>query len=160
MDSFEKYYTHSLKYLSLRQRSEKEIVEYLKKKKAPEDIVQKIVSKLKEHRFLNDALFAKLWVESRNRTKPRSEWLLSRELEQKGVAKSVIKKLFENTRSKDNDLSFAKQALERRITKYKGLPRNEIYQKLGGFLARRGFDWETCKRAIDDLLKEGYNTRE
>lgn len=156
MDLFEKYYTLSLRYLQMRQRSEKEIVDYLKKKKAPEDISARIIAKLHVHRFLDDALFAKMWVESRNRSKPRSKWLLSRELQQKGIDKNIIELLLE-AKGEDNDLTLAKEAIGKRIKKYRELPRTEIYQKVGGFLARRGFSWETSKRAIDDLLKEGYN---
>lgn len=159
MDLFEKYYTFSIKYLSLRPRSEKEIVDYLKKKKSPEDILLRIIAKLKEHKFIDDTLFAKMWIDSRNRAKPRSKWLLTRELREKGISHEIIESIFLYSEAK-SDLSLAKEAIEKRIVKYRELPRQEIYQKVGGFLARRGFNWETSKRAIDDLLKEGYNSDE
>ena len=143
----------------MRQRSEKEIIDYLKKKKVPEDLSVRIIAKLHEHRFLDDTLFAKMWVESRNRSKPRSKWLLSRELGQKGIARNIIEQLLDG-KGKDNDLALAKDAVGKRIMKYKDLPRTEIYQKVGGFLARRGFNWETSKRAIDELLKDRYNNNE
>lgn len=159
MDHFEKYYTLALRYLQIRPRSEKEIVDYLRKKKITEAIILRVIAKLKEQKFLNDELFAKMWIESRNRSKPRSMWLLSRELQQKGVAKIIIDQVLE-TQGEQTDLALAKEAIERRIGKYKTLPRQEIYQKVGGFLARRGFNWETSKHAIDEVLKEGYNTEE
>lgn len=160
MDLFEKYFTLSLKYISLRPRSEKEIVDYLKKKKTPEDVSTKIIARLKEHKFLDDELFAKMWVDGRTRAKPRSKWLLTRELKEKGVSSEIIESVLLSTVDVTSDLSLAKDAIRKRIVKYKDLTRQEIYQKVGGFLARRGFNWETSKRAIDELLKEGYNTRE
>lgn len=160
MDLFEKYYTLSLKYLSFRQRSEKEIVNYLKKKKTSEEVIVRIIAKLREHKFLDDALFAKLWIDSRNRAKPRSKWLLTRELREKGVSQEIIETLLLTAGVVKSDLSLAREAIAKRIVKYRELPRQEIYQKVGGFLARRGFNWETSKRAIDDLLKEGYNSDE
>lgn len=159
MDLFEKLYNLSLRYLQIRQRSEKEVREYLKKKQATPEVIEKIIAKLHDYNFLNDALFAKLWVESRSRAKPRSKWLLQRELSQKGIAKEIIEHtLIEESGA--TDLALAKQAIERRIVRFRDLPRQEVYQKVGGFLARRGFSWETSKRAIDDLLGKEYNDNE
>lgn len=160
MDLLEKYYTLALRYLQIRQRSEKEIRDYLKKKKASGESIDQIVLRLKHHKFLDDELFAKLWVESRTRTKPRSKWLLQRELKEKGVSQSIIKAGLASMTEAKSDLILAKEAIERRIARVHNLPKNEIYQKVGGFLARRGFNWEISKRAIDDLLKEGYNSDE
>ncbi|MDP3941236.1 MAG: regulatory protein RecX [bacterium] len=171
MDLFEKYYTLSLKYLQMRQRSEKEIVAYLMKKsakggsasggkKTPDDTILRVLAKLKENKFLDDGLFAKMWIEGRTRAKPRSKWLLTRELKEKGVSEEIIENIFLATTEMKSDLSLAKEAIGKRILKHREHPRTEIYQKIGGFLARRGFDWETSKRAIDDLLKERYNNSE
>lgn len=160
MDLFEKYYTLCLRYLSLRQRSEKEIADYLKKKKTPDEIIVLIVTKLKKQKFLDDGLFARMWIEARSRGKPRSKWLLTRELREKGVSQEIIEKTLSLSSEVASDLSLAKDAIEKRILKFKDAPRQEVYQRVGGFLARRGFNWETSKRAIDDLLKEGYNREE
>lgn len=120
----------------------------------------RIIAKLKEHKFIDDTLFAKMWIDSRNRAKPRSKWLLTRELREKGVSQEIVETLLLTAGVVKSDLSLAREAIEKRIVKYRELPRQEIYQKVGGFLARRGFNWETSKRAIDDLLKEGYNSDE
>ena len=160
MEHFEKYYNLALRFLALRQRSEKEVVEYLKKKKVTEEIVEQILSRLKQHRFLDDALFARMWVESRTRGKPRSKWLLTRELKEKGIKNEIIETIFQGDHTVGSDLQMAKNAVGKRIERYRDLPRQEVYQKIGGFLARRGFNWETSKQAIDDLLKERYNTDE
>ncbi|MEN9407303.1 MAG: hypothetical protein RLZZ455_519 [Candidatus Parcubacteria bacterium] len=160
MEHFEKYYNLALRFLALRPRSEKEVVEYLKKKKVPEETMMQILSRLKEHRFLDDALFAKMWVESRTRGKPRSKWLLTRELTEKGIHNEIIETVFQGNQVVGSDLQMAKNAVGKRIERYRDLPRQEVYQKVGGFLARRGFNWDTSKQAIDDLLKERYNTDE
>lgn len=160
MDLFEKYYTLCLRYLSLRQRSEKEIADYLKKKKTPEAIIVQIVIKLKEQKFLDDGLFAKMWIEGRTRGRPRSKWLLTRELREKGVSQEIIDASLDSSPEAVSDLVLAKEAIGKRIDRLHGASRQEIYQKVGSFLARRGFNWDTSKRAIDDLLKEGYNSDE
>jgi SOS response regulatory protein OraA/RecX len=54
-----------------------------------------------------------------------------------------------------SDLERAKRLVTKKIGKYKGLEKRELYQKLGGVLARNGFDWETIKASIDDVLQKG-----
>jgi len=39
------------------------------------------------------------------------------------------------------------------MEKLQDAPRQEIYNKVGSFLARRGFDWGTIKKAIDSYAK-------
>ena len=51
-----------------------------------------------------------------------------------------------------NDLESAKKLVEKKFSKYKNMEKQEIYQKLGAFLARRGFGWDTIKKSIDDSL--------
>ena len=58
---------------------------------------------------------------------------------------------------KVSDLEKAKQIAEKKLRTLRTLPKREQYQKLGAFLSRRGFDYETIRRAIDDILERGYN---
>ena len=55
-DELKSYYD-SIKYISRRLRSEKEIYEYLEKKEIHPQIIAKTIKKLKENKFLNDALY-------------------------------------------------------------------------------------------------------
>lgn len=158
MDHVDKYYASALFYLQYRSRSEREIREYLKRKKASEEVVEHIVSKLKEQKFLDDEAFAKMWIESRIRSKPRSQRLLKIELRRKGIHEDIIDLVFDNTEGEVvGDTALAKKLAEKKIRRYTHLPREEIYVKLGSLLARHGFNWETIKTAIDEILKEGYN---
>ena len=53
-----------------------------------------------------------------------------------------------------NEIELAKKAVEKKLRLWKNLPPEEFRQKLTGFLARRGFDWETIKKTIDESLKK------
>jgi regulatory protein len=159
MDSFEFAYNKALRFLSYRQRSEKEVRENLQKRLRSGDYfepgtIEKVVEKLKEQKFLNDEEFARMWIESRNRSKPRSQRLLAVELRRKGISDEIIESRIMNHQSSgETDLDLAKKIVETKIEKLKHLERNEIYKKLGGLLARRGFNWDTIRHAIDDGLK-------
>ena len=161
MDLFEKYYASALFYLQYRARSEKEIEDYLKKKNASDPIRQQVIAKLKAQKFLDDENFARMWIESRMRAKPRSQMLLKMELRRKGISDDVIRSVLQGEDVKVvDDTTLAIKLVEKKIRRYQALPKEQIYIKLGGLLSRNGFNWETAKRAIDEVLKEGYNTTE
>lgn len=152
---FEKYLNLAYNFLSFRIRSEKEIRDYLSSKKALPETIEKIITKLKDHKFLNDEDFAKTWVESRQRVKPRSKFILKMELKQKGIDPEIIEQvLAEDNKEVVSDLEMAKKLVEKNIRKYRGLGRQEIYQKLGGVLGRKGFNWGVIKKAIDEILNK------
>src|SRR3989344_6604171 len=85
-----KFYNKALKFLSYRPRSEKEIRDKLKKKKASEETINKIILRLKENNFINDEEFVRWWIEQRTNFKPRSLRLIKMELKQKGVSNDLI----------------------------------------------------------------------
>lgn len=154
-EQFEKYLARTYRYLGVRNRSEKEIRDYLNKKKAPQEVIEQIIKRLYEYKFLNDEAFARSWVRSRARSRPRGRRLLEIELKQKGIEKDLIEKVLnEENEEIPDELTQAKNLIGKRIEKLRDAPRQEIYNKVGAFLARRGYGWETIKRAIDDALKD------
>lgn len=149
-----KYLENVYRYLGIRNRSEKEIRDYLTKKKAEPEIVEHIVELLKKQKFLNDEEFARGWVRQRAQFRPKGKSALKFELIQKGISTDIIEKvLVEEQEDIPDQLTQAMRLIEKRVAKLKGAPRQEIYNKVGAFLARRGFDWDTIKRSIDEVLE-------
>ena len=149
MDAFEKFYNGVLRFLSYRPRSEKEIRNKLKEKRAPQEIIEKIIQKLKEHKFIDDVEFAKRWIEERVRFKPRILRLIKLELKQKGIDSETINNLQLTINS---DLEMAKELLQKRIGRVRGLGKDKVYEKMGRYLASKGFGWDTIKKSIDETL--------
>ncbi len=165
MDEFDRYYRKAINFLSYRARSIKEVQENLEKtlqkRKLPvestEDhkkIILEVIDKLIIQKFLDDTQFALWWIEQRARNKPKSKMVLRMELKQKGVSQEIITAALSNEELEAviDDLSQARKLVEKKIERYKDLPRNDIYKKLGGYLGRRGFSWEVIKRSIDENL--------
>src|ERR1700722_3511840 len=139
LERFENYLNLSYRYLSFRNRSEKEIREYLAKKNALPEVIERIISSLKEKKFLNDEEFARSFVLNRARLKPKGKALLKIELRQKGIAEDLIKKVLDEVREEiPDELEQAKSLIVKKMQNMVGMPKQEIYQKVGGFLARRG----------------------
>jgi regulatory protein len=160
MDTYEKYLNYILHFLSFRQRTEKEIKDKLIEKKAPQEIREQIVNFLKQQKFINDAEFARLWIQSRKSFRIKSKKAIKMELLKKGIAVPLINEALAGTDDEENsginDQEQAIKLVHKRINKYRHLPKQELYQKLGGFLARRGFSWETIKSAIDKVHRNIY----
>jgi regulatory protein len=153
-DHFEKYYLKAVFYLKFRGRSVKEMQEYLKKKNVPQEMADKVVARLLDEKFLNDRNFAKDWIESRARFRPKGRRIVEMELKQKGITKEIIDEVMQEGPSEDapDEAEQLRRLVEQRIGKYKGMERYEIYQKLGAYLGRRGFNWDQIKRSIDSEL--------
>ncbi|HVA96568.1 MAG TPA: regulatory protein RecX [Candidatus Acidoferrales bacterium] len=153
-EHFERYLNLAYFYLSIRNRSEKEIRDYLTKKKAAPQIIEKIITSLKDKKFLNDEEFARAWVLNRVRLKPKGKALLKIELRQKGITDEIISSVLQSTEDEiPDELEQAKSLIIKKLERLSGSPRQEIYQKVGGFLSRRGYNWDIVKKAIDESLK-------
>lgn len=154
MDEFEKFYNRTLHFLSYRPRSEKEIKGFLEKIRANITISSKILQKLQQHKLIDDEKFAKWWVEQRMEFRPEGHWVLKTELRQKGISDEIIEKILGNEEIKILGDEGLKKLVEKKLQRYKGLPKQEIYKKLGDFLQRRGFRWEIIKKVIDEALEK------
>lgn len=121
----------ALRYLSYRPRSESEIRQHLGIDYTPE-----LASKLKKLNLVNDNEFAKWYIESRSRSRPRSARLLSLELKRKGLE-------IKNLKLEISELELAKNALKKK-------PNLKSREQTIRFLHSRGFSWDT----IETVLKK------
>ena len=153
MDEFEKFYLQAIRFLSYRPRSAFEVKENLTKKKASPQIIETVVLRLTQQKFLNDEEFTKWFVMQRIRFAHKSMQLIKLELKQKGISREIIESAFINQESgKETDLEQAKKLVLKKLQKYISFPKQEMYQKLGRVLAAKGFNWDIIKHAIDEVL--------
>ena len=164
MDEFEKNYNRALRFLSYRPRSEKEIKDYLQKKslyfKAPEEqkkeidsMISKIIDKLKEYKFLDDLEFARMWIKERTRIKPRSLRVIKREMQEKGIEKETIEELFSDRENEvPSDFQMALVLAEKRAKRYKNLSKQEFFEKMGRYLASKGFNYDVIKEVVAKII--------
>ncbi|ENH95761.1 hypothetical protein J416_14397 [Gracilibacillus halophilus YIM-C55.5] len=89
-DSFYKVYTLSLRYLSYRMRSEKEIIDYLHQKEVDIETIKAVVQRLKQEKWLDDLAFAESFVRTRLQMAVKGPLLIRKELADKGVSNESI----------------------------------------------------------------------
>ena len=71
---------------------------------------------------------------------------MRQELRRKGVDRDVIDAVLEESEHAEDKAAL--QAALARAERYRQLPRQEFVQKLSAYLARRGFDYETVREAV------------
>jgi len=145
-DSFSQALNLAYFFLKFRLRTEKEIVKYLERKKnnfTPE-IIEKVVTQLKEQGYVDDEKFIKLFVTQRNKLKPKSAFALSRELQQLGVDRDLIDAFFEQNPEDEKNLAFL--ALQKKQQTFSRLDPKTRFKKAISFLLRRGFSYEIAKK--------------
>jgi len=164
-DQFERLLNNSLRFLSFRPRSEKEIIDHLLRKGKLKGIeksdsekeqysgsIQKVVNKLKKLDQVNDKEFAKWWIEQRQRFKPRGSRAIRVELLQKGIDREMVRELLDEKNTVSEEELAIRVALKK-IQSYKRLVRVEFMDKMAQHLARRGFSWDVVKKVVDTIEK-------
>jgi len=145
---FQKSLDKLLKFAMMRPRSEREIDEYLKRKKVHESMWEDLFEKLKHFELLDDAKFAKWWVTQRLAFKKISSRVLKLELGRKGIGRDIIEDVLAETPIDEEKM--AKELLERRAYKWNSLDPKVAKQKKFQYLAGKGFDWEVVKKILAD----------
>lgn len=143
-------FDRSLGLLEHGMKSQKQVVDYLKGKGYPIACIDKAIAKLSEYGYINDLAYACEYVKlySQKDGKKKIEYALK----SKGVDDEVITEAFERNLTQDLQdetcLKLAQKKAKNLELDAKGK------QKLFSYLAGRGFDFETIKRAVNTLEKE------
>lgn len=143
----DKAYDRSLNLISHRIRSEWELRDYLKRKEYDEGVQEAVIERLGVRGYVDDAEFARRWVENRRLLKSTSKRRLAQELRQKRIADDIVSAVL--AADETDELEVLKGLIEkkRRQTKY------QDDQKLMQYLARQGFTYDLIKTAIAELTE-------
>ena len=146
----------ALRFLEPRQRSIGEVRRRLSRVGYREDLVEGAIARLVELGMLDDEAFARTWIESRDRARPRGERALRMELARKGIERQVTDDVIADREADqpDADAAAAKRLLERNARALARVadPRARR-ERAYALLARNGFDSETAVTAIGEALE-------
>ena len=154
------------RFLEARPRSEDEVRRRLLRLGYRPEMVEEALARLLTVGYLDDEAFARTWVESRDRARPRGEHALRRELGQKGVERALVEAALGDRRDDaalaaaadgDNAANPDEAAAERLLTKRLGPilrepdPRRRL-QRAYALLARNGFAPDVCSTVAKRTL--------
>jgi len=141
----------ALGFLEARPRSTAEVRRRLVTRGYRPDLVEGCLERLLDIGILDDEAFARTWVESRDRARPRGERALRAELRGKGIDRHVVDDVLEvrDSEQPDADAAAARRVLERHAGALARVadPRARR-QRAYALLARSGFDSDTAVEAI------------
>ncbi len=140
----DKGYDRALNLIMRRPRSEWELRDYLKRKDYSTDVTDTILNKLSERGFVDDADFAKRWVESRRLLKSTSKRRLTQELRQKRVPDEIIQSTLENDETDESEVLRELIARKRKQSKYS----DDL--KLMQYLVRQGYNYGDIKSVLKE----------
>ena len=150
-DEREVTYQKALHFISYRPRSSAEVQQNLIKRGISESLALETVSRLQNSGLVNDDAFARAWVENRNTFRPRSKSALQMELRRKGLSDETVQSVLAEQVDEE---ALAFEAARKYARRLAGLDWPEFRQKLGGFLARRGFSYTTLASVVSEVWKE------
>lgn len=149
-ESIETARDKALRFLEPRPRSASEVKQHLQKKRIEGDVIERVIERLREAGLLDDAAFAKYWVENREEFRPRATRALRYEMRQKGLSDAAIAQALNGIDESDS----AYRAGAARAQRWYGLEQREFLQKMIPFLVRRGFDYGVAKSAAARLWND------
>ena len=138
-------------YLAARARSKHEIEQKLMQAGYRPCTVEMVIYKLQRENLLDDADFARQWVESRQNHKlGRSR--IAQELRRKGISQDEAEEALSIIEDEDQ-LSGAIALTAKAASRIK--PDEDLRKasnRIAGMLARRGYSWDIAKKAIQHVL--------
>jgi regulatory protein len=142
----------ALRLLAARPRSEQEVRDRLVRRGLPHDIIVDALARLREYGYVDDAEFARFWVEARSGANPRGRYVVRRELRQKGVDQDTTDEALEGLTEERS----ARKAARKKLPSLHGLEYPEFRTRLAGYLARRGFGWDVIKPVVNEAWQEQH----
>lgn len=144
-------YQKALHFLGYRPRSSAEVRQNLTKRGIAADLIDQALTRLQRAGLVNDQQFARAWVENRNAFQPRSASALRLELRRKGLSDDNIQPILAE---QVDEQALALEAGRKYARRLEGLEWVEFRRKLGGFLARRGFSYDTLIPVVSKIWEE------
>lgn len=156
---YEKLLKKALDLLSRRSYTVLKLKEKLLKLELPtatkeqqNEAIKKVLTRLKELKYLDDTAYAKTFIENRIEFRPKGAFMLKRELRKKGIHPDLAERVIEQ--SDIDEIANAKKALQKKLKTFQNDQPHKQREKAMRFLASRGFNLDAIYKAIDSWYNE------
>lgn len=144
-------------------RSRAELAEKLAKRQVPDEVAQRLLDRFEEVGLVDDAAFARAWVQSRQAGKGLARRALAQELRRKGVDEETARDALDEV-DPDAEVEAARGLVRRKMRSVQRVDRDTAVRRLSGMLARKGYpaglafrvvreELETAGREVDELTE-------
>jgi len=125
----------------------------LRRGSVPDETAEAVLSRFADVGLIDDAAFARAWVESRHHSRGLSRRSLSAELRRNGVANEDIREAVD-TLDPEQEVATARRLVEQKMAATRSQPPEARARKAAGLLARKGYPPGLVFRLIKEFLEQ------
>jgi len=141
-----------LQLLTLAPRTRAQLAAALRRRGIPGHVADPMLARFTDAGLIDDAAFARAWVESRHYSRGLAARALSAELRQRGVDDEEIREAVAGL-GPDAEVDTARQLVASRLAATRGQRPEARMRRLAGMLARKGYPPGLAFRVIREALE-------
>jgi regulatory protein len=141
-----------LRLLTLAPRTRAQLADALRKRGIPDTVAAGVLDTYADVGLIDDAAFARAWVESRHYSRGLAGRALAAELKQRGVDSGEIRDAIEEL-GPDAEVATARKLVAQRLAGTRGEPAQARTRRLAGMLARKGYPPGLAFRVIREAME-------
>lgn len=142
-----------LRLLAAAPRTRAQLAAALRRRGVPEEAAETVLGRFAEVGLIDDAMFARAWVDSRHHGRGLAGRALRAELRQRGVGQDDIQAALSDL-DPVQEAATARELVERRLPGTAGLATPARMRKLAGVLARKGYSPGLAYRVVREALED------
>ena len=133
-------------------RTRAELAAKLAMKDVPEEIAERLLTRFEEVGLIDDAAFARSWVESRHSGKGLARRALAHELRRKGIDHVVAREALDEV-DPEAEVESARMLVRRKLRSVQRVDRTSAIRRLTAMLARKGYPPGLAVRVVREELE-------
>jgi regulatory protein len=154
IDSEPALYDAAIKILMRRSHSVYEMKKALIRRTVDEDLIKKVIERLKQNGLIDDARYAKQFARQRTEIRKQGKFRVARELRARGVPDRHIETAIEDSRDEASERATIRQRIERKLRLHRGEIDDKKIASLYRSLLRAGFPADAIRRELKSLTRD------
>lgn len=147
-------FDRAMSYLQLRLHSRAELFKKLSRREYGDELIHRVLDDLTRLGYIDDSRFAKTKALSAAQHKQHGRRRAMLELAKAGVERETARRAVEDVYDPHDSLAVARTLARKKAPSLRKLDPIVARRRLAGMLARRGFEYETIRPVIDEVI--GY----
>jgi regulatory protein len=142
-----------LRLLTAAPRTRAQLAQAMRRADVPAGAAEAVLARFTDAGLIDDAMFARAWVESRHHSRGLSRRSLSAELRRQGVENDEICEALD-VLGPEQEAATARALVERKMASTRGRPPEARARQAAGLLARKGYPPGLTFRLIKEVLEQ------
>jgi regulatory protein len=141
-----------MRQLGASAKSRHQLAQVLARRAVPESAAKAALDRFTELGYIDDAAFARSWVESRQRSRGLAGSALRRELREKGIDPEIIDAVLLECVDGDAERIAAAELVDKKLRSMNGVDADTATRRLVGMLSRKGYSPGLAYSVVREVL--------